>query len=236
MKPSLAGRLAALVLAALPVADGQALEVNITPGKAVVKTLHEGRMVTIQRNQDQSHVLSGTYAKTSRKCPPFCIQPMQVAPGVATVGELEVLDFIENRVNQGTGLLIDARTPSWHREGTIPGSVNIPFTAFELSQEPAALDAILGRLGVTRKGRRSVVEGMWNSVRNLAGANDETSHHWDFSQARELLLWCNGMWCGQSPRAIRNLLALGYPPEKIRYYRGGMQAWQSLGLTVVKPD
>ena len=236
MKQSLTGRLAALALLTLFAADGQALEVNISPDKATVKTLHDGRLVTIQRIQDQSHVLSGAYTKTSRKCPPFCIQPIQVAEGVTTVGELEVLDFIENEVNKGTGLLIDARTPSWHKKGTIPGSINMPFTTFELSQEPAALNATLGRLGVTRKVRRSVMEGMWNSVKNLAGANDETSHQWDFSQAKELLLWCNGMWCGQSPRAIRNLLALGYPPEKIRYYRGGMQAWQSLGLTVVKPD
>jgi hypothetical protein len=43
------------------------------------------------------------------------------------------------------------------------------------------------------------------------------------------------MWCGQSPHAIKNLLALGYPAEKIYYYRGGMQAWQSLGLTVHTP-
>jgi len=48
------------------------------------------------------------------------------------------------------------------------------------------------------------------------------------------MLWCNGPWCGQSPHAIRGLLDLGYPAEKLYYYRGGMQAWQSLGLTVVK--
>ena len=30
-----------------------------------------------------------------------------------------------------------------------------------------------------------------------------------------------------------SLLKMGYPPEKLKYYRGGMQAWTSLGLTVV---
>ncbi|MGD8572392.1 MAG: rhodanese-like domain-containing protein, partial [Gammaproteobacteria bacterium] len=45
-----------------------------------------------------------------------------------------------------------------------------------------------------------------------------------------------GMWCGQSPRAIKGLLKLGYPAEKISYYRGGMQSWQMLGLTVVIPE
>ena len=62
--------------------------------------------------------------------------------------------------------------------------------------------------------------------------NDE----WDFTSAKKLILWCNGMWCGQSPRAIQGLLELGYPAEKILYYRGGMQVWQSLGLTVIVPD
>ena len=58
---------------------------------------------------------------------------------------------------------------------------------------------------------------------------------WDFSEAKDILLWCNGMWCGQSPRAIKGLLAMGYPAEKIFYYRSGMQSWQLLGLSVVVP-
>jgi rhodanese-related sulfurtransferase len=32
---------------------------------------------------------------------------------------------------------------------------------------------------------------------------------------------------------IKALLEVGYPAEKIKYYRGGMQAWTSLGLSVV---
>ena len=57
----------------------------------------------------------------------------------------------------------------------------------------------------------------------------------DFTNAKELMLYCNGLWCGQSPRAIRNLLAAGYPAEKLFYYRGGMQAWLSVGLTEYVP-
>jgi len=30
-----------------------------------------------------------------------------------------------------------------------------------------------------------------------------------------------------------SLLNMGYPVSKIKYYRGGMQAWTSLGFTVV---
>ena len=61
-----------------------------------------------------------------------------------------------------------------------------------------------------------------------------TDERWDCTGAKEVLLFCNGAWCGQSPTAIRAMVREGYPPERIRYYRGGMQAWKSLGLTTVE--
>ena len=59
------------------------------------------------------------------------------------------------------------------------------------------------------------------------------SDRWDCSEARPVLLFCNGAWCGQSPTAIRAMVREGYPAQRIFYYRGGMQAWKSLGLTTV---
>jgi rhodanese-related sulfurtransferase len=56
----------------------------------------------------------------------------------------------------------------------------------------------------------------------------------DYENAKTLYLFCNGSWCGQSPASIRALLKMGYPESKIKYYRGGMNAWESLGLTVEK--
>lgn len=48
------------------------------------------------------------------------ITPMQIAPGVATVGELEVIEHIE------AGLpLIDTRLEHFFRTGTIPTAVNV---------------------------------------------------------------------------------------------------------------
>jgi rhodanese-related sulfurtransferase len=32
------------------------------------------------------------------------------------------------------------------------------------------------------------------------------------------------------------MIEAGFPAEKIYYYRGGMQAWRMLGLTVVEPS
>ncbi len=56
----------------------------------------------------------------------------------------------------------------------------------------------------------------------------------DCKKARSVALFCNGPWCGQSPAAARKMIAAGYPAEMISYYRGGMQVWRMLGLTVTK--
>ncbi|HEX9142717.1 MAG TPA: hypothetical protein VGA09_00500 [Candidatus Binatia bacterium] len=62
-----------------------ALEVNISADLASVDVMHHGRKVTIMRNQNQSNAVNPDYAKTSRKCPRFCIQPSELAPGVKTI-------------------------------------------------------------------------------------------------------------------------------------------------------
>ena len=213
------------------VSSSAALEVNIIKDLPFVVTVHNGHEVKIQRIQDQNNVLTGGYSKTSRKCPPFCVQPMHVAPGVTTVGEAELLDFLVNKVNVGAGVLIDARTTSWFKQGTIPGSINIPFKTFSQDSSDLVKASALAKFGVSRKDGG---ESLLSSFQSFLSGNPDMSDIWDFSKAKDLMLWCNGPWCGQSPHAIRGLLDLGYPAEKLYYYRGGMQAWQSLGLTVVK--
>ena len=169
---------------------------------------------SIERDQNNEARIPDGFAKTSRPCPPFCIQPMVVAQGVETLGELELLAFLDEYVQTQTGALIDARLESWYRGGTIPGSVNFAFNLFEDPKNNPFLVPVLEILG---------------GVRDSDGV-------WDFSDALDLALFCNGPWCGQSPRAIRNLISVGYPPEKLRYYRGGMQAWLALGMSVYVPE
>lgn len=211
-----------------------AMEVKITKDLESVPVHHDGKFIKIQRIQNQSNVLAGGFTKTSRKCPPFCIQPLYVAPGVTTVSELELLEFIDKKLEIGKGMVIDARTPAWYAKGTIPGSINIPFTSFDPEKSPNELAEALQKLNVKKKdgNGKSFVESIIGWFSDDAEAADNP---WDFSEAQEILLFCNGIWCGQSPTAIKNLLALGYPAEKIYYYRGGMQSWQSVGLTVYKP-
>lgn len=225
------------MVAAVFSANVLALDVKITKDIDYIDVNHNGETVRIQRIQEQDNHLTGGFAKTSRKCPPFCIQPAIVAPGVITVGELEIIDFLNIYVNQGTGILIDARTPQWHAKGTIPGSVNIPFTLFSLAQEDEMLIAAMGQLGVIvrRADSESGLSSYWKDFKYMFDVKNKPHAYWNFENAKELLLWCNGMWCGQSPRAIKGLIKHGYPAKKIRYYRGGMTSWQILGLTVVVP-
>lgn len=192
------------------------LKVKITRDLGSVDVVHDGKKVTIQRNQDNKAKVIPAFAKTSRNCPPFCINPIKLAPGVETLGELEVLDYLK-RMSDGDKsiLVIDSRTPDWVKKGTIPGAVNIPWTALNPAKgaDPISIAEIM--------------TGKFN-VREMEGL-------WDYTNAKTLVFFCNGMWCGQSPNNIRNLLKFGYPAEKMKWYRGGMQNWENLGFNTVKP-
>ncbi len=198
---------------AVPVAADE-VAVNITPGVGAVDVMHGGKTVTIMRNQDEKNTVNAAFAKTSRKCPPFCIQPSKLAPGVETIGEDEVIQYAK-AMSDGDGsiVLIDSRTPDWVDKGTIPSAMNIPWTKLNPAKgaDPISIAEIM--------------EGVFN-----VQSNEELM---DFSDCKTAVMFCNGMWCGQSPNNIKNLLKFGYPAHKIKWYRGGMQDWEILGLTTV---
>jgi len=181
--------------------------VEITAGVPYVEVDADGKVYKIERVQKVDTYLTNTFALTSRPSPPFFIEPFNVSEGVETFGELEVLDFISKK----KGLFIDARLPNWFAKSAIPSAINIPFKIF--LSDTVKREETLKTLGVTY------------------GKNS----HLDFSNAKTILLYCNGAWCGQSPTAINALIELGYPESRMKYYRGGMQAWQLLGLTTIVP-
>jgi rhodanese-related sulfurtransferase len=95
---------------------------------------------------------------------------------VETIGELEVLDYLK-RASEGDKsiLIIDSRTPDWIARGTIPGAINLPCKSLSLSHsDPITVADIL---------------------QEQLGAKQQDDF-WDFSEARTLVLFCNGMWCG----------------------------------------
>ena len=207
--------------------------VPLAQGKPYLHVMHEGRSVRIQRVQDPDYELQGYFAKTIRSCPPFCVQPMSPDPRVRTIGEIEFFEFLEHNLRDGRGVVIDARTEAWFDKGTIPGSVNYPFSMFNDDNRPA-VEALFEEFGAKRRDEL----GYFSRLLEEWGLVDThlKTVEWDFTKAKDLVVWCNGPACGQSPRAIKGLLAAGYPGEKISYYRGGMQLWQLWGLTTVAPQ
>lgn len=116
------------------------------------------------------------------------IQPIEVADGVRTVAELELIEHLEKELP-----VVDSRDRDSHDRATIPGAVNLPFA-------------------------------------DAAARRDE------LNQEHPTVFFCNGPQCGQSPRAIRDLLYAGHPAETIWYYRGGLHDWITLGLPVVSGE
>ena len=181
--------------------------VEIVKGMPYVEVKADGKTYKIERTQKKDSYLTNTFALTSRPSPPFFIEPFSVSKKVETYGELEVLDFISKK----KGIFVDARLENWYAKSAIPGAVNIPFKLF-LTQSKAR-DKILKDFGVKKR-------------------DDDKLYFFD---AKTILFYCNGAWCGQSPTAINALIEIGYPEDKMKYYRGGMQAWQLLGLTTIVP-
>lgn len=207
--------------------------VGITPDLMSITVNHNGQPVDIKRNQDNANKVIDAFAKTSRPCPPFCIQPIVVAEGVETLGELEVIDYASRMAGGDNNiLLVDSRTPDWVAKGTIPGAINVSWT--ELTTAKGATTEGITNV-MTKTFGVMVKEGADEIAIDEAIANNTVSEVFDYSGAKTLVMFCNGMWCGQSPASIKSLLRFGYPPEKIKYYRDGMQAWEILGFSTAKP-
>ncbi len=204
--------LASLVLGLLTTSsiakEGSSSFVAIAPGVKSVDINLNGEKFTIMRNQTKGNKISPLYETTFRGTP----QPMVLAKGVETVGEIEFVDYMKKAQSDESIAIIDSRKPGWYARLRIPGAINVPFTNFQ--EKESAIEAMEDEMDVVQK-------------------KDGTL---DFSNAKTLVLYCNGYWCGQTPgmvlRAKFSLLNMGYPAEKIKYYRGGMQAWTSLGFTV----
>jgi rhodanese-related sulfurtransferase len=222
MKPTailLIGLASGLAAAPAAFAEGN----KIAPMIESVQVTHNGQPVTIQRGHNPEAHLPEFFQKTERGCPPFCVQPMIAVPGVDTIGELEMLDYLHRMAQGDQGVLVvDSRTPDWVMRGTIPGSVNIPWNKINIDtagtfETPAE------------------AEGFKHILADEFGASQKEDGSWDFSSARTLVLFCNGIWCPQSTANLKTLVGYGYPVYKLKWYRGGVQDWVSVGLTTVKP-
>lgn len=114
----------ALVALGLMAGIAHADEVAITKDLPRVTVETGAGPVVIERIQDQNHEVTGEWARTSRPCPNFCVQPIIPAPGVTPIGELELIGFL----NDPDVVVIDGRVRRDFETGAIPGAVNVPYT------------------------------------------------------------------------------------------------------------
>jgi len=146
-----------------------------------------------------------TYVHTKGK-----LLSMHLDKDLETYGELEVLYFLREMQHNKQMLLVDSRTEKWFNYRTIPGAINMPFNYFE---------------------KKDDYEFHFAYALKHLGIFIEKDGEYDFSNAKTLVLFCNGPWCDQSPRMIFALMKMGYPAEKLKWYRGGMQDWLGAGMT-----
>lgn len=170
--------------AGLTYAEGKALPISGDVMEVSVDT-EDGPFV-ITRHANEIQLIGGV------------LQPLVPVPGVHPMGELEVIDAL----NDPSFIVVDMRTIEWRVKSTIPGSIHIPY--IEVASR-------LDELGCTGS------EGNWNC-----------------ENAMKVVAFCNGPACGQSPMAIRAMDREGFPADKIYYFRGGMQSWTVMGLSVLE--
>jgi rhodanese-related sulfurtransferase len=165
-------------------------------------------------HKDVPKACKSTYVHAKGK-----LLPMQIHYDIDTYGELEVLAFIKHMQTDDSMMLVDGRKQSWYDYRTIPGSVNIPFhhlkerEAFEFEFEDA-----LNVLGV------------------VVHEDDNEQISFEFNKAKTIVIYCNGPWCTQSVTMIDSLLEIGYPADRIKWYRGGIQAWLAAGMTSTRDE
>ncbi|MBD3790298.1 MAG: rhodanese-like domain-containing protein [Campylobacterales bacterium] len=166
-------------------------------------------------------VWTGNYANT--KVPQACkstfvhtsghLQPIQLDEDIETYGELEVLAFIKDMKNNNRLMLIDARNDEWYEYRTIPGAINMPYPYFQ---------------------DRTLFKEEFEYAMKMLDVKILKDNEFDFDNAKTILVFCNGPWCGQSSHMINALLEIGYPPENIKWYRGGIQDWLGAGMTSMR--
>jgi len=200
-------RIIAFILVwAVAASAGQFDKVKITPDIAYIYVYHKGKAVKVHRIQDTKHKLTGEYANIYR--PGKDIQPIKMHKDIKTIGEVELLTFMKTKVNKKKGLLVDLRPKRVYKRESIPSAVNIPA---KVKDDKVKVEKILKILGAKRLADGSL----------------------DTSSVKEVAFYCHGLWCNKSSEFIKTFLELGYPADKMLYYRGGFQMWKILGFTTV---
>jgi len=143
------------------------------------------------------------------------IQPLYINEHIKTYSEIEVMNFLYTKASKDpvNYILVDTRVKSWFDFRTIPSSINVPFEDLEYDED--------------------FEEDFIKAYKNL-GIKVLDKNKYDFTNAKTAVFFCNGPWCPVSSKSIKYLTSIGYPKNKMIWYRGGMASWESLSLSVTK--
>lgn len=162
-------------------------------------------------HDEQEVIIERIPMKEIDTCPPYCIEPMTIK-GVVTVGEVETLDFIKKLKEKKARLLIDVRENKAYKRNTIPGSINLPSSM--LSDKSPYQEEVLKLLGAKKSTKK------------------KSNSKWYFKNTQALLIFGQSATTKEASTVVKKLIELGYPSSKIFYYRGGLESWKALGLTL----
>jgi rhodanese-related sulfurtransferase len=143
------------------------------------------------------------------------IQPLYINNKIKTYAEIELMNFIYTKSSKSPSkyILVDSRKNSWFDFRTIPSSVNIPFEDLKYDED--------------------FEEEFKKAYKNL-GIKVIDINKYDFTNVKTAIFFCNGPWCPVSSKSIKYLSSIGYPEDKMIWYRGGMSSWEGLSLSVTK--
>jgi len=184
-------------------------QVDVKPSEAKIKAKFLKVTPTLETisilHEGEEVVIKRKVQEGVTECPPFCIQPISIE-GVRSVGEVETLEFLKNLKEKKLRLLLDVREHIAYQEATIPGAINLPLSMFN-KKNP-----------------------YYEKVLTLLGAK-KVAESWYFKNVHTLLVFGTSAMHNEASTMVKRLIKLGYPKEKILYYRGGMESWTRNGLT-----
>ena len=161
-------------------------------------------------------------------------------PGIDKINELV------NRIE----VITEIRTPKRAKNHMIPANIDSEAGLVEVDTTWGSIQPMQAAKDVLTVGEQEVYHHKKNGFPIIDARKLDTTSEVSIPGSRNIpydelvgrmdeldkkhpsIFFCNGPQCPQSSTAIKNLIKVGYPADKILYYRGGMHDWITLGLPV----
>ena len=160
---------------------------------------------------------------------------------VKSVGmpKIDIINELKSKINDISEIRTPKRTENHmipKNIGTEPGLVEVDVTWGSIQSFKAA-EAVptIGELEVYHHHKKGlpIIDARkpdTNGAVSIPGSKnipyDELAERMDeLDQDHPSIFYCNGPQCPQSSSAIKDLLEVGYPADRVLYYRGGMHNW-----------